>query len=203
MTQPKPEPGAEPRTADERQARELYAIAHRRMNRKYKIRDMATHIGLFCRAALATPKTPAMGVREYKHWLYCNGDRRYPAGEPGHSCCCFNDKHARAVSRYVADESRQAPPAPEGRTVTDAEKDRSSLREAPASASTASVPESAEGRKEPPIGGREFDQFWNEEWANDAAFNPDTEALFRRVAESAWKAALADREAPDGGEVGK
>ena len=37
-------------------------------------------------------ETPPAKVKEYKHWLWCNGDRRVPAGEPGHSCCCFNAK---------------------------------------------------------------------------------------------------------------
>ena len=27
---------------------------------------------------------------EYPHLVICSGDRRYPAGVPGHSCCCLN-----------------------------------------------------------------------------------------------------------------
>lgn len=34
-----------------------------------------------------------------------------------------------------------------------------------------------------------FDKFWEEEWESDTQFNPGTEVLFRRVAESAWQAA--------------
>src|SRR6266852_1183139 len=28
--------------------------------------------------------------KEYPHLLFCNGSRKYPAGVPGHSCCCLN-----------------------------------------------------------------------------------------------------------------
>jgi hypothetical protein len=42
-------------------------------------------------AVLPQPGEPK--PREYKHFLACNGDRRYPAGEPGHCCSCFNGYH--------------------------------------------------------------------------------------------------------------
>jgi len=56
-----------------------------------------------CGALAARPAnqpTPAQEPRkEYKHFPTCNGDRRVPAGEPGHSCLCFNDYHTnRAIS---------------------------------------------------------------------------------------------------------
>ena len=28
-------------------------------------------------------------TREYRHHVLCSGDRRFPAGDPGHSCSCF------------------------------------------------------------------------------------------------------------------
>lgn len=40
---------------------------------------------------------PAAPPHEYKHYLWCNGDRRFPAGEPGHCCSCFNDINTRAA----------------------------------------------------------------------------------------------------------
>lgn len=32
----------------------------------------------------------AAAPQEYPHLLICNGDRRFPAGVPGHNCCCLN-----------------------------------------------------------------------------------------------------------------
>jgi hypothetical protein len=39
--------------------------------------------------------------KEYKHWPWCNGDRRLPAGEPGHACCCFNVKAEKALQTIL------------------------------------------------------------------------------------------------------
>lgn len=41
-------------------------------------------------------------VREYVHWPWCNGSRQYPAGEPGHSCSCFNAKHGEVLAALSA-----------------------------------------------------------------------------------------------------
>jgi hypothetical protein len=48
--------------------------------------------------------------KEYMHWPWCNGDRRVPAGEPGHSCCCFNHKAYDAL--MVAAPPAQGAPTP-------------------------------------------------------------------------------------------
>jgi hypothetical protein len=54
--------------------------------------------------------TSAVAPKEYKHWPWCNGDRRVPAGESGHSCCCFNHK---AMELFTTAPASQAPVAPE------------------------------------------------------------------------------------------
>ena len=41
-------------------------------------------------------------LKEYKHFLVCNGDRHYPAGEPGHCCSCFNSVHQAEASERDA-----------------------------------------------------------------------------------------------------
>jgi hypothetical protein len=56
-------------------------------------------------AALADPASET--TREYKHWPWCNGDRRIPAGEPGNSCCCFNDYAGRLAG--AASETEKLP----------------------------------------------------------------------------------------------
>src|SRR6516225_1193898 len=56
-------------------------------------------------AALAAPASET--TREYKHWPWCNGDRRIPAGEPGNSCCCFNDYAGRLAG--AASETEKLP----------------------------------------------------------------------------------------------
>jgi hypothetical protein len=56
------------------------------------------------RAALS--RTPQEGQREYPHLLICNGDRRFPAGEPGHSCCCLNID-AQMMARALRAQERQ------------------------------------------------------------------------------------------------
>lgn len=85
-----------------------------------------------CRRALALPaEPPKMGPqtvrgydgtiielhtttgnaerKEYRHWPWCNGSIYVPAGEPGHSCCCFNAKTESVIAALAeASHARKA-----------------------------------------------------------------------------------------------
>ena len=46
--------------------------------------------------------------KEYPHLPWCNGDRRVPAGIPGHSCCCLNvqphiEKEVQAARELIVE----------------------------------------------------------------------------------------------------
>lgn len=45
----------------------------------------------------------------YPHLAYCNGDRRFPAGEPGHLCCCLNTSQELSELCAAIDEVGRMP----------------------------------------------------------------------------------------------
>ena len=46
-------------------------------------------------------------TREYRHHVLCSGDRRFPAGDPGHSCSCFELKPPPAERMFTVEQMRE------------------------------------------------------------------------------------------------
>jgi hypothetical protein len=46
-------------------------------------------------------------TREYRHHVLCSGDRRFPAGDPGHSCSCFELNPPPAERMFTVEQMRE------------------------------------------------------------------------------------------------
>ena len=47
-------------------------------------------------------------TREYRHHVLCSGDRRFPAGDPGHSCSCFELNPPPAERTFTVEQWEKA-----------------------------------------------------------------------------------------------
>jgi hypothetical protein len=63
----------------------------------YFMKSYNSHVGGHCEctcAGILAAHAYLQSVQEYPHHVLCSGDRKFPAGVPGHSCSCFELKPA-------------------------------------------------------------------------------------------------------------